>query len=206
MFLVVNVMPDEGDPFWDEMGVKKPDITPESIQPMDTVEADVSSPGSPVKFADSGLGLLLLCISAHADVTLDVSRESGEISEEDEPDRDGASTNEEKSGKTQMGHIKDDCEWDGTMYNRFSYYVAKSLAERLVLENPPAPVLSGIKKTPNPRVTLITDRVGAGLTRKDKVIYMQNNVTTDYWDLARQVSRHTVNYRFRYIFIMVGLD
>ena len=55
-------------------------------------------------------------------------------------------------------------------------------------------------------MTLITDRVGRGLTCRDRVIFMQNDVTGDFWDLARKISRRQVDCRFRYIFVMVGLD
>ena len=94
-------------------------------------------------------------------------------------------------------------------YDRFSYYVARSLAERLVLEYPPIPRSAQgfkLRDPPNPKVTLITDRVGIGLTRVDKVIHMQNNVTSDLWELAHRVARNQVDVHFRYVFVMVGLD
>ena len=115
---------------------------------------------------DSGLGSSLLCMSEVADVAImDVSRESGELTDEEGP------------LEVQPVH---GVGADGTVelvpYNRFSYYVPRSLAERMVLENPPAPVLHGLREPPNPMATLITDRVGRNLTRKDKVIFMQNDV------------------------------
>ena len=47
---------------------------------------------------------------------------------------------------------------------------------------------------------------GVGLTRVDRVICMQNNVTNDLWELAHWVACKQVDVRFRYVFVMVGLD
>ena len=101
-----------------------------------------------------------------ANVELDVSRESGEITdieELDEPEADAKSTSSSNEGD----------------YNRFAFYVAQNWEGRLVLDSPPAPVPRCMNPLPVSRATIITDRVGRNLTAKDRVIYMQNDVTQD---------------------------
>ena len=75
--------------------------------------------------------------------------------------------------------------------------MAASLAERMVIEHPPAPVLSGLARTPESKATLITDRVGKNLTKIDRVMFMQNNMASDFWQLARMIGRNQVNVNFR---------
>ena len=88
-------------------------------------------------------------------------------------------------------------------------YVPVNLVERMVLENPPVPPPQpGVQlaQTPKSGATIVTDRVGAHLTKVDKVIYMQNNVGSDFWDIARKMAKFQIVVQFKYIFIMVGLD
>ena len=56
------------------------------------------------------------------------------------------------------------------------------------------------------RATLITDRVGAHLTKIDKVLKMQNHVAEDFWDLARKIGRNEVDVQYRFVFVYIGLD
>ena len=59
----------------------------------------------------------------------------------------------------------------------------------MVLDDPPAPRLGKLARILDSHGTLITDRVGINLTRKDRVMYMQNNMAPDYWNLARKIER-----------------
>ena len=156
---------------------------------MEEAEAVVASDR---KSFDSGQGSSLsstvLCVEETAD--LDISRESGEISETEMVDTDVKSVKGQDEGD----------------YNRFSYYIARNWEERLVLDNPPAPVLHKLSLIPVSRATFITDRVGIGMTRKDRVIHMQNNVAQDFWEIARQVNADLLETNYRYIIVQVGLD
>ena len=78
-------------------------------------------------------------------VDLNFSRESGELTEEEE-----MSVN------------------DDTPEPNFSFYVARSLAERMVLDHPLAPILKKLNPLPVSSATMITDRVGRNLTVKDR--------------------------------------
>ena len=143
---------------------------------------------SEVNFTDSGLELSLLSTPAAVDAKqqLDISMESGEITDND---------------------AEQQLEQDIVEFKPFACYTARSLAERLVLDDPPVPPGPlTIRKTPDSRSTLITDRVGAGLTRCDKVIVMQNDVAKDFWVLAQKMENGEIQSRFRYIFVMIGLD
>ena len=115
--------PDEGNPFWGE--VVPPDAATSTmpVEP-EAVEHGEMAGTSTVASADSGLGSSLLCMSTTADATLDVSRESGELSE-DEPIQ----------GQPIQGNAGTDGEEELQPYNHFSFYVARSLAEWLVLDN-----------------------------------------------------------------------
>ena len=140
-------------------------------------------PPSAVKFSDSGLGSSLLHTpdAATTSVTtseiLNVSKESGEITD-DNLDEEVEFINQKMDSNTQ--EVKED------VYNRFSHYIARTWAERVIMDNPPVPRGAGkrVGRAPRPSVTLITDRVGRRLTRVDKVIIMQNDVTTDFWTLG----------------------
>ena len=44
------------------------------------------------------------------------------------------------------------------------------------------------------------------LTRKDKIVCMQNAVADDFWELAIKIDRQEVRIDFRYIIIQIGLD
>ena len=97
------------------------------------------------------------CVNVGADVDLNESRELGELSEDEQ------GVQPEAKMKTVAGSETENNENGDMPYDRFSYYVARSLAERLVLEYPPIPrPAQGFKlrDPPNPKVTLITDRVG----------------------------------------------
>ena len=126
-----------------------------------------------------------------------MSRESGEITDDEEI--------QSVKDKPEQEQLPDTIPDDD--YNRFSCYVARSWAERVIMDNLPAPKLSrDIRSPPDPKATLITDRVGSRLTRLDRVLVMQNNVASDFWDLARKLSNGQVRAKFRYIFVQIGLD
>ena len=78
----------------------------------------------------------------------------------------------------------------------------------MVLEDPPTPLLQSVKLvlTLVSGATVITDRVGANLTTKDKVLYMQNNAGFDFWQIARKMANFEIAVQFKYIFVCVGLD
>ena len=95
---------------------------------------------------------------------------------------------------------------ESEMYNRFSHYVARSWVERIVLDEPPAPVPGRLVPLPVSRATVITDRVGRGLTSKDCVVCMQNNIADNLWDLAYKMQQGEVQMDFRYIIVQIGLD
>ena len=159
---------------------------------------------------DSGQGSSLPStpVKPHVNVAakcaeLNVSRESGEIMDESIGERE--KTEEDTDGRAITGVEK--CELvHSDENNRFSHYVARSWAERMVLDSPPAPKLRRLVDCPRPDATLITDHVGANLTRMDKALIMQNNVAQDYWQLARMIGRQEIDVNFRYVFIMIGLD
>ena len=113
--------------------------------------------------SDSGLGSSLLSTPAAVVVQdLNISRESGEIVDDIEDQQATQSEELVENG-----------------YLRGSLYVASSLAERLVLDRPPAPKVGKLHPTPNARATLITDRVGRQLSAVDKIIVNQCNIARD---------------------------
>ena len=176
--LAVITGPDETDPLWTEM------------QGEEDGRQSVSNPSQPLNDScpDSALGSSLLSTPGTAAVaTLDISRESGEISDDDDP----ATPVQQQQA-----------EW-----TPFACYVARSLAERMVLDDPPVPHAQVIiRQPPKSRATIITDRVGMGLTRVDKVIHMQNHVATDFWEVARKIEGGQIDCKYRYVFGMIGLD
>ena len=195
----VRTSPDVNDPLWQEMeqlddgfdGVKV--TAPTGGDPVwEEGEVAACLEDSKKNWLDSGLGLSLLSTPGNAYaqgvnlVNLDVSRESGEISEDEVPAVPQADTED---------------------YNTVKYYTARSLAERLVFDNQPAPVLWELKLTPVSSATMITDRVVTFLTQKDRVVFMQNNVVQDYWQLSKLISDRQVEIRgFRYVIVQIGLD
>ena len=129
---------------------------------------------------------------------LDVSRECGEIV-------DDMDDTDELNRVQHMVVIPDMMIDNG--YIAGSDYVPRSLVERMVLEHPPAPPLSAqLAKTPVSGAKLITDHVGAHLTKVDKVLFMQNNMGNEYWDIARKIAKSEIPVQFRYVFMMVGID
>ena len=83
---------------------------------------------------------------------LNVSRESSEITDE-ETVTDGDMQKENGDVKSQSsGHMRNESTCDGNLpkvddelYNRFACYTARSLEERMVLDDPPAPVLDRLE-------------------------------------------------------------
>ena len=120
MFLVITTSPHRADPLWEEMeglgagagggtGNRKP-------------KPEATLPG---RLQDSGVGSSLSCTPQAALADLNVSRESGELTnQEDTPLR---------------GCIQQAPPLPDNGYIRGSVYVAGSLAERMVLEHLPAP-------------------------------------------------------------------
>ena len=93
-------------------------------------------------------------------------------------------------------------------YLKGMIYIPWSSAELEVLVAPPTPWLdySKLGTTLDSHATVITDRVGMGLTWVDQVLTMQNNVMDNFWQLGRQIACGEINVQFRVVFIMVGLD
>ena len=225
MFLiVVTPNPDASNPFWQKM---------ESQEEVENI-----SQVSKRRSFDSGLGSSLSCtpkdvpvcvpvegqgqVKQHVQkqlIDLDLSRESGELSEPDDRE-DGEidmESEENDDGQDVVEQLKIStaplAATGNTIVAENGYitgceYVARSLAERMVLDQPPAPEIDtkNLEKTPNAHATLITDRVGKFLTRIDKVIHMQNAVARDFWQLAKRIATEEVNVDFRIVFINIGLD
>ena len=195
--IVVKLTADEDDPFWEEMSG-----TP--VQKTNQGEVtDTAATASDRKSFDSGVGSSLshtpVDVFAPMDVLADdlnISRESGKIVEEDDYN---VTRPLPATGCTTISD-------NGYVTN--TVWIARSLAEREVMENLPAPVLvrSNLSRTPDSRAILITDRVGVNLTRIDRVIQMQNNMAQDYWDLSRKIARGEIKVGFRYMLILIGLD
>ena len=178
LYPVVTTVLDKNDPLWEEM------------HEQDTIQLGTSS----TVLQDSGCGSSLACTPrTTAPVDLNISKESGEI------------TAEENVVKHETVDLTEQSVIDNG-YVAGSLYVASSLVERMVLDCPPAPQLGNLAATPVSGATLITDRVGVNLTKLDKVIYMLNNVASDFWELARLVGKYQVAVQFKYVFVMIGLD
>ena len=194
--------PDAEDPFWEDMdGIEIHDEVP--LQ--DDSDVTGADPGSNItQMHDSGCGSSLSCTpgaaaaaAAAQDTDLDTSKESGELSDDDENDK--------------VQHVQKPVIQQVFVDNGYvagSEYVPASLAEQMVLEDPPTPVLQSVKLVPTPvsSATVITDRVGANLTTKDKVLYMQNNAGFDFWQIAKKMANFKIAVQFKYIFVCVGLD
>ena len=177
----VITAPDTTDPLWKEM--QEEEVEREHLEKTSFDSGHGSSLLSTPGAVSVNKGEITKKSELFSD--LDISRESGEISDEET----GAS----------VCMVQDE-------YNGVAYYVARSLAERLVLDNPPAPNPTQLSPLPVSRATLITDRVGSGLTKADRVIKMQNNVAPDFWELARMVGRAQVDVRYKFVLVQVGID
>ena len=78
------------------------------------------------------------------------------------------------------------------------------LAERMVLDES-LTIHLAVLRLPVFQATLILDRVGKYLTKLDKTLYMQNNVTGDYWQLAREIAKNMVVINYMFVFVMTGV-
>ena len=211
--LVVTTSPDAEDPFWDDMGVEADPAGPQEltsdsgsesdmVAAQDNPDTETDPQGSPMErsklLQDSGFDSSLACTPGDVVVDLNLSRESGEITDDDEV------------GTDRVQHVVKNTEPTTIVDNGYvagSLYVPASLAESLVLQDPPALILSAqLGKTPVAGTTIITDRVGINLTKRDKVIYMQNNVSQDYWQLANKIMKYQVAVQFKYVIVCIGLD
>ena len=160
------------------------------------------------KLQDSGLGLSLSCMPTTADAIQDLnaSRESGEIVDDPEEELQVAVAVEAVKAGTSDTVVDSAAQVQSGMDNGYikgMLYIPMSVAEMMVIQKPPVPPVSLNKlvSTPESRATIITDRVGVSLTKRDKVVFMQNNVAVDYWELARLIGKDIVKTNFRYIFV-----
>ena len=117
---------------------------------------------------DSGLSGSLSCTpKADVHVDLNLSRESGELSDSAEVEAAEAVISQvhldQKAAVHETVKMQQQQPRDNG-YQRGELYVPASLAERMVLEQPPAPTLGKLAEIPDARATLITDRVGTHLT------------------------------------------
>ena len=177
MVLVVHTNPDPADEFWDTVGPSASNL------------------------ADSGLGLSL----HQSPITWNGSpdREPGEILDTEESADEGICKREVKSVVQSVYDWDNDLEFRN---NKWKFWVPRSWEERMVLQDPPAPVVFPVLRPPPMEATLITDRVGAHLTHKDQTLFMQNDVAEDFWQLARLISLRKVEVDFKYVLIQLGID
>ena len=170
----------------------QPDGTDELWQEISEMNESANNCG------DSGLGSSL--ISPVKPPSPQQHLEPGEIVDSEAEGQDEATKSSSQS-------VQDDPDDDPEYrHNKWKFYVSGSWPERLVLENPPAPVVKRCKLPPEMCMTLITDCVGTRLTTRDRTICMQNDVASDFWELARRIARDEVNVQFRYVVVQVGLD
>ena len=184
----VNTTLDMTDPLWVEMQQHTSAAGFPSSEQKQGVEEQVGETGQCfcLRLSDSGLGSSLSVTPGVVD--LNMSRESSEITNEDTKDTD----------------VKSDAVEE---VNMVAYYMARSLAERLVLDNPPAPVLKKLATLPWSSATFIMDRVRANLTKVDKVILMQNNFMSDFLELTQKVNEEKVKVAgHRFVIVQIGLD
>ena len=191
-FTVVTTSLDCTDPFWMDVQSTEQDMSVVITEWGETVNQGVVAKklDSNGNLQDSGLGSSLSCtLTVDVAVDLNVSRESGELTDEDDsPFRasklqlQGVRSHHAENSANVTAPCQEVLQDNG--YIRGSLYVAASMAERLVLEEPPAPVLGKLAELPDSRATFITDRVGAQLTKHDRVMVMQNNVPCDFWQVA----------------------
>ena len=176
MFIIflamINTETDTTDPLWQEMELQIQDRAVERWVVLKHQPTQQDMQHSEPSCLDSGIGSSWGC-------TPPLNARSAVFSERDEHNQSKESG--EISVYTDEESLELDPDDDAAFRrSKWKFYVARSLAERMVLEQPPTIHLA-VLRLPKCVGTLITDRVGVYLTTKDKTVFMRNNQAQDFW-------------------------
>ena len=179
--LVLATQPDETDPLWKEMQATQLEMSDSglgsSLRLTSPEEAGMRPTGPQTRESNNV-----------ADKHLDLSKESGELSEVEDVPGEQVQLQEEE-GEVQF--IRAEPPTEGRMRSQ----VFKVWPDGHQLAPPP-----------DSRATLITDRVGQFLTKVDRSMCMQNNVANTYLELAQKIDAGEINAKFDRVFVCIGID